>query len=251
MASGVRSPLVSQDKIALVDKAFGEGAAVARHVDNLLTSKPVQMVALTAIRSAPYALDLPGFDTWYEAITTRISYLENAILSFASTVYNFVAAVIATFLAGVTCGQVDALNNAFKKYWTNTILGGACTAISVIGVATPKYALIAGGLAGAGAGGLLVSRLEDLEPHLKFLNKDMNPPEFIKALYEKFRPQLVEAAAERFSAKDSAEAFAKLDKFFDNIEVLFGDVASKFETNNRSRFSSDVSFGDSDDDSTF
>lgn len=219
-----RVPTIDQYKVDNVNKAMKSGYSLLEHVDNILTSKTALISAQAAARSLPYVLDVPKFNGWYEAATTRISYLEAAFMSVVSMVFNFFAAVGSTLLAGATLGQVDAFKSAFKKYWSNTALGAMSTGMSVVGIVSPKYALYFGALNGALIGSFLSNRFEDVSKdigNLQFM-------EVIQAMYENFYPQIEEYMYSTAGSKDSAaRELEKLDELVGNLQAELSEFAEK------------------------
>lgn len=218
-----RTPVADSDVMHQVHKAAKTGFSLLEHLDNLATSKALLLTAQTAARSLPYALDVRKLNTWYEAATTRISYLEGAFLSVASAVYNFFIALGASVLRLATLNQVDAFKSAFKKYWSNTALAIACTGVSAVGVVSPKFALYAGGAMSALIGSFLVEQVKELGKDIK----NIDFVQLVQVYYEKFYPQIEKFVFENLKEREAKKVLSKLDKAVRGLNVYWKTMKSE------------------------
>ena len=227
MVKGVdRTPVIDSYHTKQVARAVKKGSSFIEDIGNVLTAKPLSFTLQAVVQSLPTAFDVPQLNSWYQKITSRISYLEAAVLSVVSTFFNFIMTVGSAFCTLVTLGQVNAFRAALKRYASYTGLGGICTAINAVGVFSPKYALVVGGLSGAAIGAFLAEELKDI-------GKDVEKIGFIplvQYMYEKFYPKMERLFYDNIEDKsERKKVLSGLDEVVRNLDSYWSDLKTKFD----------------------
>jgi hypothetical protein len=124
---------------------------------NCLDSSALANVSLVSLKNAPYVLAQKTqrgrsvFPQWLDnGVSCRLRYLEAAVTSMASLVYNFVFATFFTAASLVTLGQIKIITNQCAKHWTHTAFAAGAIAVAVIGSFSPSMGVYAN-IAGLGA----------------------------------------------------------------------------------------------------
>jgi hypothetical protein len=120
-----------------------DGLSTLKTAIHCVDSSPFINVCLISLRSAPYAYlgDKHLLGDFDNGVSCRLRYLESAVTSTASVVYNFVFGVIFSTLSLVTLGQVKILTDQMHKNWIHTALATSTLAISSIGTVSPAFGI--------------------------------------------------------------------------------------------------------------
>ncbi len=146
-----------QEIIADEQPVLAQMSAV-KHIINIADSSALNAVTTATLKNLPYTLfsEETGIDSVYHGLTARMRYFESAVMSLASFVHNVVFAVVFTVLAAVTFGQVQTLNDCFKREWTHTALSLGSVIVGLAGTAMPIAGVIGNGaLAGVSIAAVL------------------------------------------------------------------------------------------------
>lgn len=121
-----------------------------------LDSSALVNVCLVSLKSLPFVLHPENRAVGFfdNAVSSRMRYLEAAVLSQASLVYNTVFGLIFSVASLLTVGQVKETVSQMRKHWTHAALAVAAAGIGVVGTVSPAFgvkvnaaSLLAGGVA--------------------------------------------------------------------------------------------------------
>ncbi|MBS0604540.1 MAG: hypothetical protein JSS60_05820 [Verrucomicrobia bacterium] len=185
-----------------------------------IDSSTLVNVSLVSLKSLPYVLygDNRMVQEFDNGISCRMRYLETAVTSLASLVYNVVFGAVFSVLSLVTLGQVKMIVDQMRKHWTHTALAVAATAISAVGTVSPELGVKANA-AGMFAIGVAV---------MQWLQGDVIGR--LAAAYQQHRQELRDAALQGiggdrgFYNRDIVPFFNYLDQNFDNRIQSFSDL---------------------------
>lgn len=131
------SPLAASFKEMLADhlpESSSEGLVV-------LHSAPLIHSAYNVLRNLHYTLLADHFrqNDIAHFFSTRISFLEGALISLATTVYHLFFAIVYTGIVALTVGQSDSFARDCYHHWVNCHYSLLSTATSLVSFVTPKY----------------------------------------------------------------------------------------------------------------
>lgn len=112
-----------------------------------LDSSAFMNVSMVSLKSLPYALSgknkiVREFDN---GLSCRLRYLEAALISTASLVYNFALGSLFSVASLVTGGQLKMIVAQMRKHWIHTALAVGAIGISSIGTFAPDLGVKANG----------------------------------------------------------------------------------------------------------
>lgn len=112
----------------------------AKGLVDIIDSTALATVTAATLKNIPYSFlsEQTGANTFYHGATARLRYLESGLMSVASLVHNVAFAAIFTVLAAVTFGQVQAVNDLFRREWMHAGLSLGCIVASLAGTVVPK-----------------------------------------------------------------------------------------------------------------
>lgn len=107
----------------------------------ILQSSALFQVSYATLKSIPYAIlsDDLGTNDFGHMLSTRITYIEAAVISLSSTVCNIAFALLYTALSFATLGLSTSMNFAMRKHWHHVTYALASTGIGLVGMVTPYY----------------------------------------------------------------------------------------------------------------
>ena len=108
---------------------------------DILFSSSLLQVTYATLRTAPYALQAHefGVNDFAHLISSRVAYLEAALLAVASTVHHFFMAVFYTAIVIITIGFSQNINRDCSRHWSHIYYGITACGIGLVGVAAPYY----------------------------------------------------------------------------------------------------------------
>lgn len=175
MASSVQSsdasPLVNQFRDMLNDYVpeSSSGAMVAVH------SSALAHTAYNIIRNLHYTFlaEHFGVKNFAHFLSTRITFLEGALISMASTVHNLFFAVMYTALVVGTLGIFQTIVRHCNHHWVNSYYSFLTTGTALASVVTPYYgSYLSLGLFGSILNSILQDYKHDINPNERqFLEK--------------------------------------------------------------------------------
>jgi len=136
----------------------------AKGLVDIIDSSALATVTAASVKNIPYTFlsEQTGTNTFYHGATARLRYLESGLMSVVSLVHNFVFAVVFTALAAVTFGQVQAINDLFRREWIHTGLSLGCIVASLVGTIVPKAGQFVNlGVAGIAAAAVIYTSQRD------------------------------------------------------------------------------------------
>ncbi|MBS0653502.1 MAG: hypothetical protein JSR39_08290 [Verrucomicrobia bacterium] len=126
---------IVQDEIPVLLQSRG-----AKGLVDIIDSSALATVTAASAKNIPYTFlsEQTGTNTFYHGTTARLRYLESGLMSVVSLVHNVAFAVVFTALAIVTFGQVQAINDLFRREWMHAGLSLGCIVASLAGTIIPK-----------------------------------------------------------------------------------------------------------------
>lgn len=160
-ASGGLNP---QPLLAVFQRMFTDTELVRslRKGAYVLDSSVFSNACAVAVKSAPFAFFgenavVREFDN---GLSCRMRFLETAVMSAASLVYNVAFACVFTALTLVTLGKVKMIYDQMCKHWVQAALAKAGVAVGTIGTFSPKWGIYATGAVGALTAYLVVAGMQ-------------------------------------------------------------------------------------------
>jgi hypothetical protein len=100
-------------------------------------------VSLVSLKSIPHAMygDNALVQEFDNGISCRLRYLESALTSMASSVHNFVFAILFSAASLGSFGQVRMVVDQMRKHWIHTALAVAASGVSIIGAVSPALGM--------------------------------------------------------------------------------------------------------------
>ncbi len=107
---------------------------------DILTSHALWRVTLVSLKNIPYTFfsEQTGTNTFRHAVSVHRSYLRVGIICMATLVRNVVFAMHFTAAAIVTLGQVQTINDLFRRKWIHVGLSLGSVVASLVGTIVPK-----------------------------------------------------------------------------------------------------------------
>lgn len=107
----------------------------------IFDSSALLQVSNATIKNIPYAFLAKemGLNDVSHMLSSRITYLEGALLTAVSTISNLFFALFYTGLSVATLGLSSSMNFGMRKHWHHVTYGAAATSVAALGVITPYY----------------------------------------------------------------------------------------------------------------
>lgn len=137
------------------------------------------------------------------AVSTRLRYLEAALMVTASIIYNVVFGAIFSVVSLVTLGQIKMLTDQMRKHWTHAALSVGATAVAAVGIILPKL--------GIKANVHLIETIVGLA--VKWA--DSNLAGTVATVYQRYHDELVAAAEDSVDEKTFQQKYAPLFEYLD------------------------------------
>ena len=112
-----------------------------KHILLLVTSLPLVQLSAVTLKNLPYVLMAKQFEIndLCHALSSRVHFLEGALLSMASTIFHFAIAVLYTGIALMAAGLSKNLNYSSEKHWSHFAHGLLSTITGLIGTLVPYF----------------------------------------------------------------------------------------------------------------
>lgn len=107
----------------------------------ILQSAALVQVTYATLKNIPYAFlskEL-GTNDLGNMLSSRVTYMEAAVISVASTICNIAFTLLYTALSFATLGLSNSVNFSMKKHWHHVTYGVVSTGIALVGVVTPYW----------------------------------------------------------------------------------------------------------------
>lgn len=131
------SPLAVSFREMLADhlpESSSEGLVV-------IHSAPIVHTAYNVLRNLHYTLlaDHFGQSGVAHFLSSRVSFLEGALISLAMTIHHFFFAIVYTGIVALTVGRSDSLARDCYHHWVNSYYSLLSTGTSLVSFVTPRY----------------------------------------------------------------------------------------------------------------
>jgi len=107
----------------------------------LLQSAALVQITYATLKAIPYAFlskEL-GTNDLGNMLSTRVTFLEAAVISVASTICNIAFTLLYMALSFATLGLSNSVNFSMRKHWSHVTYGFTSIGIALVGVITPYY----------------------------------------------------------------------------------------------------------------